>query len=256
MTHPPFDLTGKKVLVTGGNSGIGLAMADALAGAGANVCIWGSSEQKNSRASEKLKRHGAEILSLQCDVSVEKDVENAFSKTLTTFGQIDACFANAGVGGKANSFVEMTTDEWRRVMSVNLDGAFFTLRAAARHMCAHDNGGSLVATASLAAVEGQASGQHYAATKGGLISMMRSLAVGLARHHVRANSILPGWIDTDMTHEWLQRDTVNKHLLRRIPARRWGQPIDFGPIAIYLVSDASAYHTGDTFIIDGGYSLF
>ncbi|PPR18452.1 MAG: 2-dehydro-3-deoxy-D-gluconate 5-dehydrogenase [Alphaproteobacteria bacterium MarineAlpha9_Bin7] len=86
--------------------------------------------------------------------------------------------------------------------------------------------------------------------------MMRPLAVGLARHHVRANSILLGWIDTDMTHKWLQRDTVNKHLLRRIPARRWEQPIDFGPIAIYLVSDASAYHTGDTFVIDGGYSLF
>ena len=143
MTHPPFDLTGKKVLVTGGNSEIGLAMADALAGAGANVCIWGSSEQKNSRASEKLKRHRAKILSLQCDVSVETDVENAFSKTLTTFGQVDACFANAGVDGQANSFIEMTTAEWRWVMSVNLDGAFFTLRAAARHMCAHDNGGSL-----------------------------------------------------------------------------------------------------------------
>ena len=123
-------------------------------------------------------------------------------------------------------------------------------------MCAHDNGGSLVATASLAAVEGQASGQHYAATKGGLISMMRSLAVRLARHLVRANSILPGWIDADMTHKWLQRDTVNKHLLRQIPPRRWGQPIGFGPIAIYLVSDASAYHTGDTFVIDGGLLIF
>ena len=88
------------------------------------------------------------------------------------------------------------------------------------------------------------------------MSKMRSLAVGLARHHVRADSILPGWMDTDMIHKWLQRDTVNKHLLRRIPARRRGQPIDFGPIAIYLVSDASAYHTGDTFVIDGGLLTF
>ena len=113
-----------------------------------------------------------------------------------------------------------------------------------------------MATASLAALEGQASGQHYAPTKGGLISMMRSLAVGLARHGVWANSILPGWIDTDMTHDWLHRDTVKKYLLRRVPMRRWGDTANFGPIAVYLVSDASAYHIGDTFVIDGGYSLF
>ena len=117
----------------------------------------------------------------------------------------------------------MTTAEWRRVMNVNLDGAFFTLRAAARHMCENNVGGSLVATASLAALEGQASGPHYAATKGGLISIMRSLAVGLARHGVRANSILPGWIDTDMTHDWLHRDTVKKYLLRRVPMGRYSR---------------------------------
>ena len=86
--------------------------------------------------------------------------------------------------------------------------------------------------------------------------MMRSLAVELARHGVRSNSILPGWIDTDMTHDWLHRDTVKKYLLRRVPMRRWGDTANFGPIAVYLVSDASAYHTGDTFVIDGGYSLF
>ena len=113
-----------------------------------------------------------------------------------------------------------------------------------------------MATASPAALEGQASGPHYAATKGGLISMMRSLAVGLARHGVRANSTLPGWIDTDMTHDWLHRDTVKKYLLRCVPMHRWGDTTYFGPIAVYLVSDASAYHTGDTFVIDGGYSLF
>ncbi len=256
MTYSPFELVGKTVLVTGGNSGIGLGMAEALASAGANICIWGTNKQKNSLAQKTLAGHGAKVLALECDVSVETSVENAFDRTVNTFGTVDACFANAGVGGQAASFVEMTTEEWRRVMGVNLDGAFYTLRAAARHMCSNNAGGSLVATASLAALEGQSSGQHYAATKGGLVSMMHSLAVGLAKHGIRANSILPGWIDTDMTHDWLHRDTVKKHLLRRVPTRRWGEAKDFGAIAIYLASDASAYHTGDTFVIDGGYSRF
>ena len=256
MPYAPFDLTGKTALVTGGNSGIGLGMAEALASAGSNICVWGTNKEKNSLAHSNLTRHGVKVLVVECDVSVETSVENAFDRTVDTFGQVDACFANAGVGGQATSFVEMTKEEWRRVMDVNLDGAFFTLRAAAKHMCDHDAGGSLVATASLAALEGQASGQHYAATKGGLVSMMHSLAVGLARHGIRANSILPGWIDTGMTHDWLHRDTVKKHLLRRVPTRRWGEAEDFGAIAVYLASDASSYHTGDTFVIDGGYSRF
>ena len=116
-------------------------MAEALARADADICIWGTNEQKNSLASEKLTRHGIKVLALQCDVAVETAVEDAFAKTLDALGQVDACFANAGVGGQAKSFVEMTTAEWRRVMNVNLDGAFFTLRAAARHMCEHNIGG-------------------------------------------------------------------------------------------------------------------
>jgi NAD(P)-dependent dehydrogenase (short-subunit alcohol dehydrogenase family) len=150
----------------------------------------------------------------------------------------------------------MTAAEWRRVLSVNLDGAFFTLRAAARHMVGRAGGGSLVVTASLAAISGQARGEHYAASKGGLVSMMKALAVELARHGVRANAILPGWIDTPMTEKALAWDKFVERVLPRVPLRRWGVPGDFGAIAVYLASDASAYHTGDTFIIDGGYSVF
>ena len=141
-------------------------------------------------------------------------------------------------------------------MGVNLDGAFFTLRAAVRHMTQREGGGSLVVTSSLAAISGQARGEHYAASKGGLISMMKALAVELARHGVRANAILPGWIDTPMTEKALSWDKFVERVLPRVPVRRWGQPADFGAIAIYLTSDASAYHTGDTFVIDGGYVSF
>jgi len=253
-----FDLTGKVVLITGGNSGIGLGMADAVAAAGASVCIWGTNETKNAAAAKKLGEHGGRVLALACDVADDAAVDRAFAETLQTFGRVDACFANAGVSGRAGnqSFAEMTTEEWRRVMGVNLDGAFFTLRAAVRHMTQRDGGGSLVVTSSLAAISGQARGEHYAATKGGVIAMMKALAVEFARHGVRANAILPGWIETAMTERALHWDKFVERVLPRVPVRRWGVPDDFGAIAVYLTSDASAYHTGDTFVIDGGYAIF
>jgi NAD(P)-dependent dehydrogenase (short-subunit alcohol dehydrogenase family) len=257
MAYRPFDLTGKVALVTGGNGGIGLGMADALAQAGAAVAIWGTSEEKNASAAERLRAHGGRVLAQRCDVADEAAVERAFADTLAALGRVDACFANAGVSGRGQrSFMDMPTAEWRRVMSVNLDGAFFTLRTAARHMTGRGGGGSLVVTASLAAVSGAARNEHYAATKGGVISMMRSLTVELARHGIRANAILPGWIATDMTAPAFGGDTFVAKVLPRVPMRRWGTPEDFGAIAVYLASDASAYHTGDTFVIDGGYAMF
>jgi hypothetical protein len=258
MAYKAFDLTGKTALVTGGNSGIGLGMAEALAQAGAAVCIWGTNEQKNAAAQGKLESYGAKALALRCDIGDEAQVDKCFADTVAHFGRVDSCFANAGVSGRAEvkSFMEMSTEEWKRVTRVNLDGAFFTLRAAARHMVGHGQGGSLAVTASLAAISGQPRGEHYAATKGGVISMMRALAVELARHRIRANAILPGWIETAMTERALHWQKFAEKVLPRVPLRRWGVPGDFGAIAVYLASDASGYHTGDTFLIDGGYSLF
>ena len=258
MSYPAFDLTGKVALITGGNSGIGLGMAEALAQAGAGVAIWGTSAEKNRTAEATLAKHGGRVLALACDVADEAAVDEAFAETVRTLGRVDACFVNAGVSGRSGGqgFVDMTAAEWRRVLSVNLDGAFFTLRAAARHMVARPGGGSLAVTASLAAISGQARGEHYAASKGGLVSMMKALAVEFARHGVRANAILPGWIDTPMTEKALAWDKFVERVLPRVPMRRWGVPADFGAIAVYLASDASAYHTGDTFVIDGGYAVF
>lgn len=258
MAHNPFDLTGRIAAITGGNSGIGLGMAEALAQAGSAICIWGTNEAKNAAAIQKLRGHGVDVLALRCDVGNEDAVENAFAETVRHFGRVDACFANAGVIGRQDvkSFVEMSAEEWRRVVRVNLDGAFYTMRAAARHMVSNGRGGSLVVTSSLAAISGVPRGQHYAATKGGLIAMMQSLAVELARHKIRANAILPGWIDTEMTKQALHGDGFVSRVLPRVPLQRWGVPGDFGAVAVYLASDASAYHTGDTLLIDGGYSKF
>ena len=255
--YKAFDLTGKVALVTGGNSGIGLGMARALAEAGADIAIWGTNAAKNAAAQAELETSGRKVLALQCDVSDETAVDQAFAETLRVLGRVDGCFANAGVSGRgAGSFLEIGAEEWHRVLGVNLDGAFFTFRAAARHMVERGDGGVLVGTASLAAIEGAARNEHYAATKGGLISMIRALAVEFARHGIRANAILPGWIETDMTANAIGNERFANNVLPRIPMRRWGDGTDFGGIAVYLMSPASSYHTGDTFLIDGGYALF
>ena len=258
MAYKAFDLTGKTALITGGNSGIGLGFAEALAQAGASVCIWGTNAEKNAAALKKIQSYSVKAIALQCDVGDEAQVEKCFADTVAALGPVHACFANAGVSGRGNvkSFAEMETEEWKRVTRVNLDGAFYTLRAAARHMVGHGKGGALVGTASLAAISGVPRGEHYAATKGGLISLIRGLAVEFARNGIRANAVLPGWIETAMTEKALNWDKFRDKVLPRVPARRWGKPEDFGAIAVYLASDASSYHTGDTFLIDGGYSLF
>jgi len=255
--YTPFDLSGKVALVTGGNSGIGLGMARAMAEAGADIAIWGTNAAKNAAAQAELASTGRRVLALACEVGNEAAVEAAMAETLRVLGRVDGCFANAGVSGRGGaSFLALSAEEWHRVLAVNLDGAFYTLRAAARHMVERGGGGALVGTASLAAIEGAARNEHYAATKGGLISMLRALAVEFARHSIRANAILPGWIETSMTAGAIANEKFARNVLPRIPMRRWGTGADFGGIAVYMLSDASRYHTGDTFLIDGGYALY
>jgi NAD(P)-dependent dehydrogenase (short-subunit alcohol dehydrogenase family) len=252
----PFDLSGHCALVTGGNSGIGLGMATALAAAGADVAIWGTNAERNASAAEELEALGTRVVALRCDVGDESDVEAAFAATVDALGKVDACFANAGVSGGGSRFTEMPLEEWRAVMRVNGEGAFLTLRAAARHMVERGEGGSLVGVASMAATEGAPRAQPYAFSKGGLISMVKGIAVELARHGIHANAILPGWIDTPMTERSFADDRFSGAVLPRIPVRRWGLPEDFGAAAVFLASPASAYMTGQSLVIDGGYTVF
>jgi NAD(P)-dependent dehydrogenase (short-subunit alcohol dehydrogenase family) len=259
MAFKPFDLTGKVALVTGGNGGIGLGMAEGLAAAGAKVAIWGQNPEKNAKAEAALKAHGVEVLVQKVDVADEAAVVAGVAEAIKTFGRLDFVAANAGIGG-GGPFAEMTTEQWRRVTTVNLDAVFWTFREAAKHMIARaeagDPGGSLAVTSSTSAIHGAPRNQAYASTKAAVIAMIRGLAVEYARYGIRANAILPGWIATDMTAGLQAWDTFNEKAIGRVPMRRWGEGEDFSGVAVYLASDASKFHTGDSLVIDGGYTIY
>jgi len=260
MAFKPFDLTGKVALVTGGNGGIGFGMVEALAQAGADVVIWGSNPEKNAAAAEKLASTGVRVLAQQVDVSDKAAIDDGFAEALSQMGRVDTVIANAGIGLKGKAFTDIPMEDYRKILSVNLDGVFFTFQAACRHMVERANNGdatgSLVAISSLSAVSGAARNEHYASTKGALLPLVKAIAVEHARYGVRANAILPGWIATDMTAAGQSSDVFNSKVISRVPFRRWGQPADFGGIAVYFASDASSFHTGDQVLIDGGYNSF
>ena len=260
MTYKPFDLTGKAALVTGGNGGIGLGMAEALAAAGAKVAVWGLNPEKNTAAGARLAALGDGHLVQRVDVADEAAVVAGVAEAIEKLGRLDFVAANAGVGGGAPSFSEFTTEQWRRVTTVNLDAVFWTFREACRHMVARaesgDPGGSLLVTSSTSAIDGAPRNEAYASAKGGVLAMIRAIAVEHARWGVRANAVLPGWIRSDMTAGLQGWDKFNQQVIGRVPMRRWGEPEDFGGVAVYFASDASRFHTGDSVVIDGGYTIF
>ena len=259
MAFTPFDLGGKVALVTGGNGGIGLGMAEGLAAAGAKVAIWGQNPAKNAEAEKTLKALGGEVLVQSVDVTSEEAVIAGVAEVIDRFGRLDFCAANAGIGGGA-PFHEQTTEGWRRVMTVNLDAVFWTFREAAKHMIdraeAGDLGGSLLVTSSTSAIHGAPANEAYAASKTAVLGLIRGLAVEYARYGIRANAILPGWITSDMTARLQGWDKFNEKVIGRVPMRRWGDRQDFAGIAVYLASDASRFHTGDSMVIDGGYTIY
>jgi NAD(P)-dependent dehydrogenase (short-subunit alcohol dehydrogenase family) len=256
-----FDLSNRTAVITGGNGGIGLGIAQALAAAGCNVSIWGRNAEKNKSAAASMAAAKGKVDTHVCDVTDVASVKAAMDTTLKTFGRVDGCFANAGIGGGGrHAFIDRTEEQWRTMFATNLDGVFHVFQAAARHMTERatngDAFGRLVATSSLASLFGTARNEHYAATKAAINALVRALAVELARQGVTANAILPGWIKSDMTANFMANEKFVSNVMPRIPMRRFGEPSDFGGIAVYLMSKASSYHTADCFVIDGGYTAF
>jgi NAD(P)-dependent dehydrogenase (short-subunit alcohol dehydrogenase family) len=256
-----FDLKDRVAVVTGGNGGIGLGLAEGLAQHGCSISIWGRNGAKNAEAEAKIRTLGVRVHSQICDVASREQTEEATRATLAAFGRIDGVFANAGISsGGGSPFVDRTDTDWRNVLTVNLDGIFHTFQPILRHMIDRarqgDAFGRVIATSSMASLFGTARNEHYAASKAAVNAIVRALAVEHARYGITANAILPGWIDTEMTEGVQGNDKFMANVVPRIPLRRFGQPKDFSGIAVYLMSEASAYHTADCFVVDGGYCAF
>ncbi len=232
-----------------------------MAEQGCAVSIWGRNAEKNAAAEARLRAHSDKVQSIVCDVAVRDQTERAAEATLKQFGRIDGCFANAGIGGGGRTpFAERSEDDWRQNVFQSISTACFMRSSLiVRHMVERaakgDGFGRLVATSSMASLFGTARNEHYAASKSAINSLIQALAVEHARYGMTANAILPGWIDTEMTEGLRANDKFMAAAVPRIPVRRFGQPKDFGGIAVYLMSQASAYHTGDCIVIDGGYSI-
>lgn len=255
-----FDLTGKVALVTGGNNGIGLGMADGLAQHGATVVIWGTNAERNAAAAEALRKHGGEVRHARVDVADEAAVAAAMQAIVDEFGRIDQAIANAGISISRKSVFDITEDDFRRIEAVNVHGVLFTLREAAKHMIerhkAGDSGGSLIGISSTSAIHGAARNEHYAATKGAVVTMIRAMAVELARYGITANSVLPGWTRSGMTEGLQNWDKFTEAVIGRVPRGDWLDGSDFAAIAVYFASRGARNHTGDTVVIDGGYTIY
>ena len=258
----PFDLTGKVALITGGNSGLGLAFAQGIAAAGADVVLWGRRTDKNEEAAQQVRKHGTKVATFAVDVSREDEVVDGIHAAVSEMGRIDSLVANAGISTPVSSVIDLDTDRYRELLAINLDGAFFALRETARHMVerakAGDAGGSLIVNGSTSAVMGVPGIPHYAAAKGGLLAMVRSLAVDLGPWGIRANMVAPGYTVTNLNRspeQAVQRAATDAKVQDRTPLGRLGRPEDITGSIVYLMSDAAAFHSGDLLKIDGAASI-
>ncbi|MEU2005088.1 SDR family NAD(P)-dependent oxidoreductase [Rhodococcus sp. NPDC019627] len=250
-----MNLHNRVFIVTGGNGGIGLALARGVGRAGAQVAIWARSSDRNAEAVEQLATEGIDAFAILCDTTSEDGVERATQATIERTGRIDGVFANAGIASAA-PFLDTSLGDWRHVVRTNLDGTFLTTRAVAQRLVEQGEGGSIIVVSSMVSRYGAATQAAYATTKTGLIGLGRSLAVEFARDRIRVNVLIPGWTETGMNATLRQSQKFMDATTSRTPIRRWGQPEDFEGVAAFLADPELIYHTGNEVVVDGGYSIF
>lgn len=248
MTADLFSLDGRVALITGGNGGIGRAIALGLQAAGARVAVTGRNREKNAAIAGELGEDGAVF---ELDVREEAAVERMFAAVVERFGRIDVLVNNAGVAS-GGAVVEMAQGVWDAVLATHLTGAFLCAKHAARAMLGQGEGGKIINIGSMYSVFGPPASVNYASAKAGLLGLTRALAVELAPHNIQVNAILPGWFPTGMTGR-LPHSPIGEQIRRKTPAGRWGDPEDLVGAAVFLASRASAFVTGAQIPVDGGY---
>lgn len=249
-----FDLTGKTALVTGGNGGIGLAMARGLAQAGAMVVVTGRDAAKSAAAVQALRGEGLKADAVEADVTDEASVARLIAEVLQRHGTLKILVNNAGINIRRAPEL-LSLEDWNKVMDTNLTSAFLCSRAAYAPM-KQGGGGKIINIGSMLSIFGAPYAPVYGASKGGVVQLTRSLATAWAPDNIQANAVLPGWIDTELTRK--ARDQVqglHERVLGRTPAGRWGAPADLAGIAVFLASSASDFITGTAIPVDGGYSI-
>ena len=249
-----FDLAGKVAVVTGGNGGIGLGMAQGLADAGAAIAVVGRNEAKSLAAVTGLEARGVKAISVVADVTDKSAVAAMVERVASELGRIDILVNNAGINiRKPPQALEL--EEWDSVIRTNLTSAFLCSRAVHPAMKAQ-GGGKIINIGSMMSIFGASFAPAYAASKGGIVQFTRSCAVAWATDNIQANAILPGWIDTDLTRRArVEIDGLHDKVLARTPAARWGAIADFAGIAVFLGSGASDFVTGTAIPVDGGFSI-
>lgn len=249
-----FDLTGKVAVVTGGNGGIGFGMATGLARAGANIAVVGRNREKSAGAVRALQDLDVQAQAFQVDVTDADAVCAMVDAVVDAFGRIDILINNAGINIRKRP-EDLQPDEWQKVLNTNLTSAYLCSRACYPAL-KRTGAGKILNNGSMLSIFGTPWGPAYAASKGGMVQLTKSLATAWAADNIQVNCFLPGWIDTELTRN-ARREVEGLHdrVLARTPAGRWGDIEDLEGLAIFLASPASNYITGTAIPIDGGFSV-
>jgi 2-deoxy-D-gluconate 3-dehydrogenase len=248
-----FDLSGRVAIVTGGNGGIGRAIALGLAGAGAAVAIFGRNEAKNAAVLEELQALGMPAMALPVDVTDRDGLEPAFRQVEDQLGPVRILVNNAGIANLSGGVLEEDPADWDQVIETQLNAVFLLSKTAARSM-KEQGGGKIINLGSMYSYFGSGLVPSYSAAKGAIVQLTKSMAIELAPHNIQVNAIAPGWVKTDMTAP-VRETPMSEEIVSRTPAGRWAEPEEMAGTAVFLASHASDFVTGVTIPVDGGYSV-